>query len=501
MKPKHWYIICLIVALALAGCPPDNDGPSDEPVGPTFISDFGGGTVRTMKPLNGGLWAIIYNEETAGQVWFSDGTSAGTTLVKEIPDTGMAWYFGAPCTLTVGNTVYFSVFQPIIGKDYVDPGDNALWRSDGTADGTVAMVQTPGGCNFMHVMDDIVYFYASTPNSNLWRTDGTGTGTYIVESGLYTKESFVVGDTMFFQGNGSPYRLWRTDGSHEGTYPLQASQANQVCAGAFFAIGDTVFFEGDDNDSHSSGLWRSDGTEDGTYFLKTIRDGMAAACDIMGRATLDDKAVFFANDGEHGRELWATDGTADGTTLIKDIRPGSDPWSPSDFAVLNGVAYFFADDTVHGTQLWKTDGTAEGTGMVMDEKAASRMSLPEKANTNFFLKVVDGQLYTSRKLSLPTRTDFCRTDGTAEGTVALATFEGSNLISDMWIQDGVTYFTWKDRLGRLNGDTTEWVELYDADTGETIPAASYRPVTIGDYTYYIAEGGLWAVNNATNSNA
>src|SRR5436305_170855 len=60
------------------------------------------------------------------ELWRSDGTPAGTALVKDLnPGSGPS----SPSTLTVvGPTVYFAAYEPTGGYE--------LWRSDGTAAGT-----------------------------------------------------------------------------------------------------------------------------------------------------------------------------------------------------------------------------------------------------------------------------------------------------------------------------------------------------------------------------
>src|SRR5437660_1690432 len=61
------------------------------------------------------------------ELWITDGTAAGTVLVKDInPGPGGSF----PSNLTnVNGTLFFTAFDPINGTE--------LWLSDGTAAGTV----------------------------------------------------------------------------------------------------------------------------------------------------------------------------------------------------------------------------------------------------------------------------------------------------------------------------------------------------------------------------
>ena len=68
------------------------------------------------------------NDRTHGyELWRSDGTEAGTVIVKDIYP-GRDW--SEPASLTdVGDTLYFDAYDGIHGHE--------LWTSDGTAAGTV----------------------------------------------------------------------------------------------------------------------------------------------------------------------------------------------------------------------------------------------------------------------------------------------------------------------------------------------------------------------------
>jgi ELWxxDGT repeat protein len=112
----------------------------------------------------------------AGGLWRSDGTEAGTELVRELD--------GLPSFLTaVGSRLFF--VAPDEGR-----GDE-LWVSDGTAAGTRLLTHFaaplpfqdpsifPPIPVFFHDFDGILYFLADdvTGGLDLWRSDGTEAGT------------------------------------------------------------------------------------------------------------------------------------------------------------------------------------------------------------------------------------------------------------------------------------------------------------------------------------
>ena len=105
----------------------------DETGTATLIKDINPGLgesdPHTFIPFNGKVyfWAndIVHGDE----LWVSDGTTAGTTLVKDLYPgiQGSSSGFGSTPAI-LNNKFYFS------GKNANDP---LLWQSDGTAIGTV----------------------------------------------------------------------------------------------------------------------------------------------------------------------------------------------------------------------------------------------------------------------------------------------------------------------------------------------------------------------------
>ncbi len=116
------------------------------------------------------------------QLWKSDGTSAGTTLIK---DFGTFSGFFPAFFFPFNNKIYFN------GTDYAATG-NELWVTDGTTAGTTLVKDIyPGGTNnssFPFLFNAVVinnkfYFIASTgANGNeLWSSDGTSAGTQLLK--------------------------------------------------------------------------------------------------------------------------------------------------------------------------------------------------------------------------------------------------------------------------------------------------------------------------------
>ena len=147
-------------------------------------------------------------------------------------------------------------------------------------------------------VDGTLFFTASDAKGTaLWRSDGTAGGTVLLKrlgSGGYYEgyddNSMVgVGDTLFFTIRGQRGRdeLWRSDGTKAGTVRVKRFAADSGEYGSdgpenLTAVGDTLFFTASD-DAHGEELWRSDGTRAGTVLVKDIQTATATATTTTAR--------------------------------------------------------------------------------------------------------------------------------------------------------------------------------------------------------------------------
>ena len=126
----------------------------------------------------GNILYFVADDGTNGfELWKSDGTLSGTVMVKDI-DNGSsgslpAYYASAGGLTAVGNTIYFQANNGINGTE--------LWKSDGTATGTVMVkdINSPWGGSsapsHLTAVGNTLYFeaYDGTNGSELWKSDGT----------------------------------------------------------------------------------------------------------------------------------------------------------------------------------------------------------------------------------------------------------------------------------------------------------------------------------------
>jgi ELWxxDGT repeat protein len=404
------------------------DGSAD---GTQLVKDINPGpassNIQGMTALNGLLLFFADDGKNGEELWRSDGTKGGTRLVKDInPGTGDS----GPAVPSALNTT--AVFQ---GKMFFAADDGVhgteLWDTDGTAEGTslVADINTgPAGSNpaALTVFNGTLYFQATAGagGAQLFTSDGTAAGTGLVKTlnpgGSASPFDFTAfGGSLFFAANDgtSGTQLWKTDGTTDGTAEvtvLTGPFGTDPRVSDLTAAGGKLFF------STARGLAVSDGTAAGTAQV-------GGPTNVRYLTSFNGK-VFFAGADQTGQsQLFASDGTAAGTAVVKMINPtgGSNPAakrnSPeSRFAVLDGAMYFGAfDDSAHGLQLWRTDGTAAGTTKVLDinpdgfgtssyrGNSGSKIDDVEAINGRLFFSANDGpdgaQLWTSFGTATTTR--------------------------------------------------------------------------------------------------
>jgi ELWxxDGT repeat protein len=335
------------------------------------------------------------------ELWKSDGTAAGTTLVKDI---------GVPFNGDPGNLVDFN------GAVFFAAGDAAhgyeLWKSDGTTAGTTLVkdiypgTDSGGGPNGgdpseLTVVNGTLFFSArdATHGQELWKSDGTTAGTKLVKdidpgtNGTGPNDGSpagltAVGSTLFFSARDATRgkELWKSNGTTAGTtlvkdtYPgSNGGNPNNGNPGKLADIGGELFFRAADA-THGEELWKSNGTTAGTTLVKDIYPDSNSGIPDNGNPykliDVNGVAFFEADDGTHGTELWKSDGTPGGTTLVKDINPGGDGspffYSSGDVSVnINGTLYFQANDGGSNYELWKSDGTPAGTTLAKEINTAS----------------------------------------------------------------------------------------------------------------------------------
>jgi ELWxxDGT repeat protein len=326
---------------------------------------------------------------TGVEVWQSDGTSSGTSLLKDIFAGGVS---STPMNFKSFNgKVYFGAFGS-------GGGDLDLWTTDGTTAGTQLLKDiNPTGSSYPEDFCESngkLYFsaYTDLQGTELWVTDGTDTGTKMVKdiaAGImsgYPYNKMAVGGKILFEACcGAPpvaTMMYESNGTFIGTKFFV--KAGLVMLNKNFTIPwrNKVYFDGG---YMSTGyLWYTDGTTAGTDSIAQI--GIAG-----WPAVYNDKLYFAGSTPGSGIELMVSDGTKAGTKVLADIIAGPDGSSPSYLTVYENKLYFIAQTSLGDTQLYVSDGTDTGTHKVINPFATQSNPLSVTAFNGF--KEMDGKLY------------------------------------------------------------------------------------------------------------
>lgn len=328
-------------------------------------------TPKHLTDVDGTLFFTADDGVSGLELWKSDGTEQGTTLVKDIrpeaqgepaPDN-----LGPRDLTNVGGTLYFSAahLDGFVGPFIVD--DRELWRSDGTLVGTTQVRDInfgpfPSYPRNLTNVDGTRFFTADDGESEdltqLWKSDGTYFGTTKVKD-VCASWLTNVGGTLFFSG--APLfeedELWKSDGTEQGTTLVKDVWPGSPSSEPAWLtdVGGTLFFTArgpETPETNFEQLWKSDGTAAGTVRV----EGVDLEQSRPELTNVGGTLFFHAVDDESGVELWKSDGTEQGTTLVKDIFPGPDGSSPGELTDVGGTLFFAATADLFetGRELWKT---------------------------------------------------------------------------------------------------------------------------------------------------
>lgn len=302
----------------------------------------------------------------------------GPVLLKDI-NTGAPGAFPANLTLCNGKLFFTAI----------DGAGTELWVTDGTPAGTSMVYDINPGADssnpqFLTAFKNKLYFMADNDTSGyeLWVSDGTSSGTMMLKN-ISDDDPFIsYGNPSYFaEYNGKLYfqaadrsalgtgeELWVTDGTDTGTKLVKDIRIGSSGSDPrdFTPYNGKLYFSANQSLPNTE-LWVTDGTGAGTMEVKDINPGSSSAPRYF--IVYNNKLYFAANDGSNGTELWVTDGTANGTIMLKDIYPGGTSSYPTNFVIYNNLLYFDASDPTYGKngkEIWVTDGTSAGTHVFAD---------------------------------------------------------------------------------------------------------------------------------------
>jgi ELWxxDGT repeat protein len=469
--------------------------------------------LQSFTPWNGRLCFSGLQSDSTLSVWCSDGTTAGTIPLAPIvePDDDPSRLAATPSHL------FFTSGTP-------GQGGQELWATDGVPGSAGQLTSFPIDADSL-VADsdaDAVYFetHRDGHGTEIWRSDGTAAGTVslleLPPGILITQLPRHLGSRWVFAAgaDGQAAALWGADAGFAHAAPLAGCGGE--CPDVQLFLSPTTsavpqLFAGADP-AHGTELWATDGTAAGTRRLADVAPGAGSGLRLSSVLTplvvaAPDGRTYFraypdpAAADETGDALWVTDGTPAGTHRVAGhfaglgflagrayfgtgllSRPASELWSTDGspngsrrVAVLRRFSLGsdprfqpFGDgvlmlplDTEGGYQLWRSDGSAAGTDLLADFPPASGRTQPA------FLPATGAlQLFSLVRVSGGSaQYEIWRTDGTVRGTRKVAALTP---------QEGLGVATaWRGRLlfavGTADGCSLWTSDGTPAGTGPILP--------------------------------
>lgn len=280
---------------------------------------------------------------TARQIWFTDGTSAGTRLVFTGEHINQ-WASSASELFYVAD----------------HPEGRLLHVTDGTLAGThVVHSPLPVGASFL-----ILKFSAFAGGVAVAASDGIDRKLYWTDGNTWQQlavlsgASDIVGLTSFGEevvarvvdGAWANSALWFVDRNGSARRFATGSLSSTSTAFKPVVMADSVYFGRRSSTSTNDELWRTDGTALGTRLVAPLRD-----LHRFGRAR--DRLYL-----EMSRSYFVSDGTTAGTAELPPFRSGVTFISPAMIPTA-GHRLVFPDAY---SNLWTCDGSTTGTSRLGD---------------------------------------------------------------------------------------------------------------------------------------
>jgi len=323
---------------------------------------FSSGTPEStvpIKPSGGSYGHVFYNNfvffisteplpnfGVATQLWRTDGTTAGTVLVKTLD---------RPVTSSI---------QILEDQLYFADAEK-LWKSDGTASGTNSYYTFPSSGDVELIkINNKLYFSLlhNLTSSHLGISDGTANGTALIKefsriNHLREVNGICILEVMSAVGS----ELWKSDGSESGTVVLKPSPTiSNISSGVQFK---SIFiYEAGDFEFHGE-IWKTDGTTPGTSMIKNIKPDFTGENSTAINSSYphnffatDNMVLFLADDGENSFQLWKTTGNETSTRKLTNEVDRT----IQQFFYNNGITYVVAADSDYGNELFAYDESIVG---------------------------------------------------------------------------------------------------------------------------------------------
>lgn len=481
------------------------------------INDFASSNALLSYGKIGDDYLIAAHDDASGvELWKTDGTEAGTALVKDINHGGASSNPRLFFSNLEASIVYFRATDQF--------GGDRLWVTDGTAAGTdtVSAVNQPslldlerqGAKGFVNPgllgWSESGLQFRATSNSepllingqirrpmpatkegsptlvstdsfmffivegSVWRSDGTSDGTQAVESAaqyavnkvheydldyrLYPLKDSV----LFWHCVEADCSLFRTDGdvTHIVTWPQDFEDVHVIDV-----VGDRLYFSAAATDGVGFEIWSTAGTTGETFKVMDAAIDYSAV-DINVAKTNGALFLRLHNEQLDRYELWGTVGTGFHQLAVGPAGPGS---HPRDMEIVPADDQLFfrlrvvtpaGDERNSIRALWRSDGTVKGTYSLLQ-------GMGYRGFVHNWQELIHGKLVFVRGAFYPDYAgdELWSTDGTIEGTVPLldVATPGEPVRLDMVDTTSASAFFYRDDELWMTDGTVEGTTFVQGD--------------------------------------
>ena len=324
--------------------------------------------------------------------------SQGPRLVRDINTKSYGFFSSTPAEFTrVGGLTFFRATSPLTGSE--------LYATDGTKAGTKLVKDiNAGGPSSIPTeltrLGNRLVFRAMTnkDGTELWVSDGSAAGTrlvtdlYVGATGSQPTGLVEHAGSVYFQAASSAtgIELYAFDGRTLRLVKDIAPGNSSSHPSGMTSMFGKLWFSAQSSASQGHELWMSDGTTAGTKLVADLVPGTGSSRP-HNFVALGSRMYFAAHTKTLGIELWTSDGTAAGSKLLLDIDPGAASSLPRRMRVIGKQLFFAArrwTPTHQGHTLFVSDGTKAGTRQVVDNAGVARV-------VNGEIREIDGRAWFS----------------------------------------------------------------------------------------------------------
>ncbi|MDP1835615.1 MAG: Ig-like domain-containing protein [Chlamydiales bacterium] len=337
-------------------------------------SDMTGGTKA------GANWVLEYGNIAADQLYFNIGKAASWDgILDGLIDISLGSSSSQPSSFTaVGSTVFFVATTTGEGRE--------LWKTDGTAAGTVLVKDIVTGSagsspTQLIAYNGLLYFSADSAagGRELWQSDGTNAGTVqVTDLSPGTADTafsgmMVVNNTLYFVAEpaaATTYTVYSYDGT---TLTQRTTGATVLIDSATYnpaVLGTDIYFQGS-TAAEGAELWVYHTTTNIAQQAASLVGGSGSSSPLFP-TIFDGKVFFYATTPSTGYEMWSYTPGAASAVLLLDAGQGTLGTSTATISrpvVVNNLMYYAGNVQTSGpadNTLIRTDGTTQGTYSVMD---------------------------------------------------------------------------------------------------------------------------------------